>query len=183
MSYLHKFIDCTKMIQTVAHAKVNVEDNIYDVIIFSCFSIHSRSQFFTIQIMFHFYNKFRRITYGNLEIFKLKVSTLVQFTILVRSDRSIRKKSRSISSQIYIFTNCVNRGVGTLTKFDFNHGASHAIERGHRRSTSPAIVAVDDRHERSVQNSFPVERFREMIYYAVERAQRVERNRTERDLR
>lgn len=111
MSYIHKFIDRMKMVQTVAHAKVNVEDNIYDVITFSCFSIHivSRSEFFTTQIMFHFYNKFRRITYGNLEIFKLKVSTLVQFTILVQIDRSIKKKSRSISSQIYIFTNCVNR--------------------------------------------------------------------------
>lgn len=40
MFYLHKFIDCMKMVQTVAHAKVNVEDNIYDVITFSCFSIH-----------------------------------------------------------------------------------------------------------------------------------------------
>lgn len=39
-------------------------------------------------------------------------------------------------------------------------------------SKSAAIVADDDRDERSVQNPFPVERFREMIYYAVERAQR-----------
>ena len=105
MSYLHKFIDCTKMIQTVVYAKVNAGDNIYDLITFSCFSIHivSRSEFFTTQIMFHFYNKCRRITYGNLEIFKLKISTLAQFTILVQSDRFIKKKSFDLFANLYIY--------------------------------------------------------------------------------